>query len=189
LTLPNLNGLKPLPLSGPFWATPLDERNGPGQANAAPALLLQHALRGSDLRSLSPCLWSCETDNCGCAGRAAVRVSRSHKPLMGNFGILSPPPPGAVISDQVVHAGKGVLAVQDHWMSRKMSLFDSRTASFPERPSRSCSANDVHIPSASKVDADRPPHPPPRGARVYFKLPRVLKSMVAQLKSGKQKLG
>src|SRR5260370_18623964 len=90
LTLPNLNGLQPLPASGPFWASAASmNETGLGRLNAAPA----HAAVNRALRRLrfniAISLLCLRDGQLRCAGRGRRVVSAVPKPLMGNFGILS----------------------------------------------------------------------------------------------------
>src|SRR5712672_1206477 len=71
LTLPNLNGLKPLPASGPFWASAASmNETGLGRLNAAPA----HAAVNRALRRLrfniAISLLCLRDGQLRCAGRA-----------------------------------------------------------------------------------------------------------------------
>src|SRR5258707_3524711 len=76
LTLPNLNGLKPLPASGPFWASAgAMNETGLGRPNAAPA----HAAVNRALRrvrfNIAISLLCLRDGQLRCAGRGRRLVS------------------------------------------------------------------------------------------------------------------
>src|SRR5258707_14820391 len=111
LTLPNLNGLKPLPASGPFWASAASmNETGLGRLNAAPA----HAAVNRALRRLrfniAISLLCLRDGQLRCAGRGRRFVSAGRKPLMGEFWILSLPPPVRGVADKDVPMRKRGLA-------------------------------------------------------------------------------
>src|SRR5712672_3849041 len=83
-TLPNLNGLKPLPASGPFWASAASmNETGLGRLNAAPAhAAVNRALRR--LRFNSAISLLCLRDGqLRCAGRGRRFVSAVANHLWG----------------------------------------------------------------------------------------------------------
>src|SRR5258708_36635617 len=106
-TLPNLNGLKPLPASGPFWASAASmNETGLGRLNAAPA----HAAVNRALRRLryniAISLLCLRDGQLRCAGRGRRFLSAVRKPPMGGFGIPSPPPPARWVAGQDVQMPK-----------------------------------------------------------------------------------
>src|SRR5258707_9730074 len=125
-TLPNLNGLKPLAASGPFWASAASmNETGLGRLNAAPA----HAAVNRALRrvrfNIASSLLCLRDGQLRCAGRGRRLVSALRKPLMGNFGSLALRPQVRRVADKVEQMRKCVLAVQDALDVEKDESFDS----------------------------------------------------------------
>src|SRR5260370_40067109 len=106
LTLPNLNGLKPLPASGPFWASAASmNETGLGRLNAAPA----HAAVNRALRRLrfniAISLLCLRDGQLRCAGRGRRFVATLLKTLLGEFGIYVLRPPGRSELDKLYQGG------------------------------------------------------------------------------------
>src|SRR6266853_261018 len=173
-TLSNLNGRKPLPASGPFWASAASmNETGLGKPNAAPATAAVNralrrvrfniaislfCLRRRTLRSVEA----------GASCRAFANL------LLGNFGILALRPQVRRVADKVEQMRKRVLAVHDALDVEKDESFDSsrpfRLRNIPADPR---STDDVQHPAATEVDEEKP------GARVHFQIAECVEEQVA----------
>src|SRR5205823_14234533 len=114
LTLPNLNGRKPLPASGPFWASAASmNETGLGKPKAAPA----HAAVNRALRrvrfNIAISLFCLRRRTLRSAGRAGASCEAFTDLLLGDFGILSLRPQVRRVADKVEHMPKCVLVVHD----------------------------------------------------------------------------
>src|SRR5437879_13230981 len=111
-TLPNLNGRKPLPASGPFWASAASmNETGLGKPKAAPA----HAAVNRALRrvrfNIAISLFCLRRRTLWSAGRTGASCEAFTDLLLGDFGILSLRPQVRRVADKIEHMPQGVLAV------------------------------------------------------------------------------
>src|SRR6266849_7945796 len=174
-TLPNLNGRKPLPASGPFWASAASmNETGLGRPNAAPAhAAVNRALRRVRFNiAISLLCLRRRPLQFACRSRRVVSGVRKH--LLGNFGILALRPQVRRVADKVEQMRKCVLTVQDALDIEKDEPFDSsgprRLRNVPADPG---STDDVQHPAASEVDEEKP------GARVHFQMAECVEEQVA----------
>src|SRR5882724_9960271 len=126
-TLPNLNGRKPLPASGPFWASAASmNETGLGRPNAAPA----HAAVNRALRrvrfSITISLLCLRRRTCGPPVEAGASCEAFANLLLGNFRILTLRPQMRRVADKVERMRKCVVAVHQTLDVEKDEPFDSR---------------------------------------------------------------
>src|ERR1700722_3166088 len=153
-TEPNLNGRKPLPASGPFWASAASmNETGLGRPNATPAhVAVNRALRRVRF-NIAISLLCLRRRPLRFAGPSRRLVSGVRKHLLGNFGILALRPQVRRVADTVVQMRKSVLAVHQAFDVEKDEPFDTsgshRLRHVPADPGP---ADDVQRPAALEVD-------------------------------------
>src|SRR5450631_4034347 len=181
-TLANLNGRKPFPASGPFWASAASmNETGLGRPNAAPA----HAAVNKALRrvrfNITVSLLCLRGRTLRSAGRSRRLVSSVRKLLIGEFWNPGPPPQMRRVADKVERMRKCVVAVHDALDVEKDEPFDSsgshRLRYVPTDPGP---ADDVQHRAALEVDEQKP------GARVNFQISeRVEEQVAAEIRKAK----
>src|SRR5882724_7094620 len=173
--LPNLNGRKPLPVSGPFWASAASmNETGLGRPNAAPA----HAAVNRALRrvrfNIAVSLLCLRDGPSGPPVEAGASYEAFANSLLGNFGILALRPQVRRVADKVERMRKCAVADHDALDVEEDEPFDSsgshRLRHVPTDPG---SADDVQHRAASKVDEQKP------GARIHFQIAEGIEEQVA----------
>src|ERR1700730_17742014 len=176
-TLPNLNGRKPLPASGPFWASAASmNETGLGRPNAAPATAaVNRALRRVRF-NIAISLFFCEDRHCAPPVEAGASCQAFANFLLGNFGILALRPQVRRVADKVERVRKCVIAIHQSLDVEKDEPFDSseshRLRYVPADPG---STDDVQDPAALEVDEQKP------GARVHFQIAESVEEQISAI--------